>query len=43
MEILTPKISPGKYYQEILEFHATLTELLQSQSQHLPQFKHLLA
>lgn len=29
-----------KYYPEIVEFHATLMELLQSQ--HLPQFKQLL-
>lgn len=27
-----PKISPMKYHQEILQFHATLTELLQSLS-----------
>lgn len=34
----TPKISPMKYYQETLELHAILRELLQPQ--HLPQIRH---
>lgn len=35
----TPKSSPMKFYQENLEVHAILSELLQPQ--HLPQITHL--